>query len=97
MPKKKYEQKAKKLPAAQNKPSYRVPTTQHKTPYQRSEAKKRGYEDIADAHGSARVVKGKNKGDFKRLSGKRHDKEQKKLTKKWRKSKIKNMVKKLYK
>ena len=97
MPKKKYEQKAKKLPAAQNKSSYRVPTSQHKTPYQRSEAKKRGYEDIGDAHGSARVTKGKNKGDFKRLSGKRHDKEQKKLTKKWRKSKIKNMVKKLYK
>ena len=97
MPKKKYEQKAKKLPAAQNKPSYRVPTTQHKTPYQRSEAKKRGYEDIGDAHGSERVTKGKNKGGFKRLSGKRHDKEQKELTKKWRKSKIKNMVKKLYK
>ena len=97
MAKKKYKQKAKKLPAAQNKPSYRVPTTQHKTPYQRSEAKKRGYEDIADTHGSSRVVEGKNKGGFKRLSGKRHDKEQKELTKKWRKSKIKNMVKKLYK
>ena len=88
----------KKLPAAQAQPTNRTPTTQHKTPHQRSEAKKRGYRDIARIHGSERKTnrKGKGvKGTFMRGSGKAFEKRQKELKKQHMKAHRKRKIKKL--
>ena len=64
----------KKLPAAQAKATNRTPTTMHKTPHQRSEAKKRGKQDLAKAHGGVsqqRDMKGKGTSGLKRLKKKK--------------------------